>query len=170
MGRRGVMSAAFVVMGVSGCGKSSVAERLAAALGGDFLDADDFHSPANKAKMSAGIPLQDEDRWGWLDTLNAELRARSGGDRPVFLACSALRRVYRERIAEGIPSLRFLYLKGSRELIAERLAARTGHFMAPTLLESQFAVLEEPDEKEAVVVGINHPLEEIVGELLSKIG
>lgn len=159
-----------VVMGVSGCGKSSVARMLAEAGGGDFLDADDFHPPANRAKMAAGIPLQDEDRWGWLDQLNAELASRSDSSRPTFLACSALRRVYRERLSSGLPGLRFIYLKGSRECIGERLAARTGHFMPAALLESQFATLEEPHEGEALIVPIDQPLDEVVRTALASLG
>lgn len=159
----------FVVMGVSGCGKSSVAEKLAKATGGSFLDADDFHPPANKAKMASGIPLTDEDRWGWLDTLNAELRKRSDDKTPAFLACSALRRVYRERLAAGLPGLRYLYLKGSKELIRSRMESRSGHFMPPALLDSQFAALEEPTEAEATIIPIDPPVEEIVSGILGSI-
>ena len=157
----------FVVMGVSGCGKSSVASRLAAAKDGDFLDADDFHPPANKAKMAAGIPLQDEDRAGWLDTLNEELtrRAANGGD--TFLACSALRQVYRDRLSAGLPNLGFIYLKGSPEAIRSRLETRTDHFMPATLLESQFSTLEEPTD--ALTVSIEQPLHLVVQEILSRI-
>lgn len=159
----------FVVMGVSGCGKSSVAEKLAMATGGSFLDADDFHPPANKAKMASGIPLMDEDRWGWLDTLNAELRRRSDVETPTFLACSALRRVYRERLAAGLTGLRYLYLKGSKELIRSRMESRSGHFMPPALLDSQFAALEEPTGEEASIIPIDPPVEEIVAGILSSI-
>jgi gluconokinase len=157
----------FVVMGVSGCGKSSVAARLAAAKDGDFLDADDFHPPANKAKMAAGIPLQDEDRAGWLDTLNEELKSRAANGRDTFLACSALRQVYRDRLSAGLPSLVFIYLKGSREAIRSRLEKRTDHFMPATLLESQFATLEEP--MNALTVSIEQPLDQVVEETLSRI-
>jgi gluconokinase len=156
----------FVVMGVSGCGKSSVAEMLAKATGGVFLDADDFHPSSNKEKMSAAIPLTDGDRWGCLDTLNAELRKRADDDTPTFLACSALREVYRARLAAGLPKLRFLYLKGSMELIRSRTESRSGHFMPPSLLESQFAVLEEPTAAEALIIPIDPPVEEIVAGIL----
>ena len=159
----------FVVMGVSGCGKSSVAEKLANATGGSFLDADDFHPPANKAKMASGIPLTDEDRWSWLDTLNEELRKRSEDGLPAFLACSALRKVYRERLATGLPGLRYVYLKGSKELIRSRMQSRSGHFMPPALLDSQFAALEEPTEAEAAIIPIDPPVEEIVAVILSLI-
>ena len=156
-----------VVMGVSGCGKSSVAARLAAAKGGDFLDADDFHPPANKAKMAAGIPLQDEDRAGWLDTLNAELKSRAANASDTFLACSALKQIYRDRLSAGLPSLGFIYLKGSREAIRSRLEQRTDHFMPSTLLESQFSILEEPTG--ALTVSIEQSLEHVVEEILKRI-
>jgi len=159
----------FVVMGVSGCGKSSVAAELARATEGLFLDADDFHSQDNRAKMTSGIPLTDEDRWSWIDTLNAELRKRAGAHAPTFLACSALRRVYRERLAAGILELCFLYLKGSMELIRSRMESRSGHFMPQALLDSQFAALEEPTEEEAEIIAITPPVEEIVAAILQRI-
>lgn len=157
----------FVVMGVSGSGKTSVAESLAAKTGGLYLDADDFHPPANKAKMAAGIPLTDDDRWGWLDTLNRELKSHAATDRSVFLACSALRQVYRDRLKAGLPGVRFIYLKGSAELIRERMHARKDHFMPPALLESQLALLEEPAG--AIVAHIEDPVALIVGKLLAQI-
>ena len=157
----------FVVMGVSGCGKSSVAEELARSTEGDFLDADDFHPPANRAKMAAGIPLQDEDRWGWLDALNAKLKKRANSANHTFLACSALRQVYRDRLATTLPGLRFIYLQGSKECIGSRLARRTDHFMPPALLESQFATLEEP--LDALTVPIDQPLPDVVTAILAKI-
>ena len=159
-----------VVMGVSGCGKSSVARMLAEGREGDFLDADDFHPPANREKMAAGIPLQDEDRWGWLDLLNAELASRAASPRSTFLACSALRRVYRERLASGLTGLRFIYLKGSRECIGARLKARADHFMPAVLLESQFATLEEPLDGEAIIVPIDQSLDEVVRTALESLG
>ena len=157
----------FVVMGVSGCGKSSVARELAAATGGEFLDADDFHPASNREKMTAGIPLRDEDRWGWLDTLSRELKGRRDLPRPTFLACSALRRIYRERLSSGLDGLVFLYLQGSVACIKARLEQRKNHFMSPGLLESQFAILEEPEE--GVTVSIDQPLSDVVEELLRRI-
>jgi gluconokinase len=153
----------YVVMGVSGCGKSSVASLLAGRFGGVFLDADDFHPPENKAKMSAGIPLQDEDRKGWLFMLNHELKRRAADQEPLFLACSALRQIYRDQLLEGLPGLRFIYLKGSKELILERLQQRQNHFMPPSLIESQFATLEEPQD--ALTVSIKEPLPKIIDQL-----
>lgn len=156
-----------MVMGVSGCGKSSVAEELATLSGGTFLDADDFHPAANKAKMAAGTPLQDEDRWGWLDALNRELRDRITSPKHTFLACSALKQIYRNRLASALPELGFIYLRGSKECIAQRLSKRTDHFMPPALLESQFATLEEPVD--ALTVSIDQPLPEVVRAILAKI-
>ena len=117
--------------------------------------------------MAAGIPLQDEDRAGWLDTLNEELKSRAANVRDTFLACSALRQVYRDRLSAGLPSLVFIYLKGSREAIRSRLERRTDHFMPATLLESQFATLEEP--MNALTVSIEQPLDQVVEETLSRI-
>jgi gluconokinase len=150
----------FIVMGVSGSGKTTLARKLAAATGGNWEDADDFHSAENKAKMSAGIPLTDADRWPWLDRLNAELRAAASAGGPFFLACSALKQKYRDRLAAGLPGARFVYLKGSMELIRSRMALRRNHFMPVGLLESQFADLEEP--KEAIVLDISRTEDEMV--------
>ncbi|MGK5632590.1 gluconokinase, partial [Streptomyces sp. URMC 123] len=135
-----------VVMGVSGTGKSTVGELLAAALGVPYAEADDFHSPANIAKMSAGVPLEDADRAPWLDAIGDWAAGRAG--RGGVVSCSALKRAYRDRLRAKAPGLFFLHLAGDRELIAERMAARTGHFMTTRLLDSQFATLEplQPDE------------------------
>jgi carbohydrate kinase (thermoresistant glucokinase family) len=158
----------YVVMGVSGCGKSTVAEALAKRASGVFLDADDFHPHANKQKMASGIPLTDDDRWGWLDKLNLELRKLSGNPKPVFLACSALREAYRQRLRNGLSEMTFIYLRGSKECIAGRLAGRAGHFMAPELLESQFATLEEPSD--AITAAITKSMPEVTEEIAKKIG
>ena len=159
---------AFVVMGVSGCGKTTVARALAEKTGGLYLDADDFHPSANKEKMAAGIPLTDEDRWGWLDALNAALKSPEVPTRPVFLACSALKQVYRDRLSNEVPGLRFFYLKGSKECIRKRLEARKSHFMSPALLDSQFAILEEP--RDAIVLDVEKTPAEVVGEALRSAG
>jgi gluconokinase len=153
----------FIVMGVSGCGKSTMARLLAQAAGGTWLDADDFHTVENKARMSAGIPLDDEDRWPWLDRLNQKLLAVDENQMPVFLACSALKQKYRNRLVAGLPQARFIYLKGSIELIRSRLANRKGHFMSPKLLESQFADLEEPQD--ALVLDVSKTDEELLSEI-----
>ena len=157
----------FIVMGVSGCGKSSVARLLADRTHGVFLDADDFHPPANKAKMAASIPLTDADRWPWLEVLNRELKTRAESRQPVFLACSALRQVYREKLSAGLPGLRFIYLKGTKEMILERMRRRKNHFMPAALLDSQFAALEEPVD--ALVASIDAPLTDLVEALLPRL-
>jgi gluconokinase len=142
-----------VVMGVSGSGKSSVGRALAEALGWPFFDGDDFHPPENVAKMAAGVPLTDTDRWPWLDILAAKIAAVQADCGHAVLACSALRAAYRDRIAAGARSpgeVRFVYLKGDRATIAARLASRQHRYMPATLLDSQFATLEEPADALAV--------------------
>ena len=116
--------------------------------------------------MSAGIPLTDDDRWPWLDRLNAELRQAAGRGKPLFLACSALKQSYRDRLAVGLPQLQFIYLKGPIEFIRARLAHRTGHFMPASLLDSQFAALEEP--KDAIVLDITKSNEELLEDFKRK--
>jgi len=155
-------------MGVSGCGKSTIGAALAARLGGRFLDCDEFHPPANIEKMRAGTPLTDEDRWPWLARIGREIAALDG---IVVAGCSALRRIYRERIGEaaGEPVM-FVHLRGSRELIAGRMAAREGHFMPPGLLDSQFATLETPTAEEtAIGVDILGSAEEIVARICAEL-
>jgi len=140
-----------IVAGVSGSGKSTVGAMLAGRLGWRFADADTFHSAANIAKMRAGIPLSDEDRWPWLKAISAwmdELIAR--GEQAV-LACSALKRSYRDLLLGGRPSARMIFLAVDREVLAKRLAARHGHFFPGQLLDSQFAALEPPQPGERVV-------------------
>ncbi len=133
-----------ILMGVSGSGKTTIGQILSVKLGWPLLDADEFHSAANIEKMSNGIPLEDVDRWPWLDRMNAELRAREARGESVLLACSALKQAYRDRISGGVAEIRWIYLKGGFELIRQRLEARKGHYMKAGLLESQFAALEEP--------------------------
>ncbi|CAN7470764.1 gluconokinase [Microbacterium foliorum] len=135
-----------VVMGVSAAGKSTVSRLLAERLGMDFLDADDLHPASNRAKMSSGTPLTDEDRMPWLDRVGEELALRSASG--AVIACSALRRIYRDRIRARVPGAVFVHLHGSDSLLAERAAGRTDHFMPPSLLRSQIDTLEalEPDE------------------------
>jgi gluconokinase len=149
----------IVVMGVSGSGKSTVGGLLAERLGVPYAEADDFHPPANIAKMSAGHPLDDADRAPWLDAIAEWIAAR--GDRGGVVSCSALRRRYRDRLRAAAPDLFFLHLDGSPELIASRLAARMQHFMPSGLLASQFAALEplEADESGAVVPVTGGPQE-----------
>lgn len=133
-------------MGVTGCGKTTVGALLAQACGWEFRDADDFHPAENVAKMKSGAPLSDADRWPWLAHLNAFLLDNEREGKSMVLACSALRRVYRDRLARDCASVRFVFLDGDIELIRARLAARQGHYMNPTLLDSQFTILEQPQD------------------------
>ncbi|WP_229422142.1 gluconokinase [Massilia aquatica] len=142
----------WVVMGVSGCGKSTVGQALAQELGVPFVEGDQFHPPANVAKMSAGMPLDDDDRAGWLLALQARIREARAGGAGLVLSCSALKRRYRDLLREGDPALRFAHLDGPRELIAARMQARAGHYMPPSLLESQLRDLEALQSDEAGVL------------------
>ncbi len=147
----------IVVMGVSGCGKSSVGIALAESLGARFIDGDDLHPEANKAKMGAGIPLDDSDRWPWLDLVGEALAPNT------VIACSALKRVYRDRIRAAAPGTFFVHLDGSREILEKRLGDRTGHFMPATLLDSQLATLEPLGSDEAgLVIDIDQPISQII--------
>ena len=139
----------WVVMGVSGCGKSEIGARLAAALGVSFLEGDTFHPAANVAKMSAGTPLDDADRAGWLLTLQGEIAAAAGRGEGLVLSCSSLKRRYRDLLRQGDPALRFAHLAGERAVIAARMAARSDHYMPTCLLDSQLRDLEPLQADEA---------------------
>lgn len=154
---------AIVVMGVSGCGKTTVGRALAQALGWRFVDADDFHPPANVHKMRAGIALDDTDRAPWLARLNAVIRHAIATDAPLVLACSALKARYRERLRERAAGVAFVHLAGDFDTIRARLAARSGHYMPPALLQSQFDALEPPAE--ALAVDVREPVEAIVARV-----
>ena len=160
------MTRRLVIMGVSGCGKSSVGARLATRLGLNYRDGDDLHPPENVAKMRAGMPLTDADRWPWLDRVGQVLLAEA----PVIVGCSALKRAYRDRIrtAAGGP-VTFVHLAGSQEVIAARMALRQGHYMPLSLLDSQFAALEPPAAEEAITVSIDQPLEALVADILRQL-
>jgi gluconokinase len=151
-----------VVMGVSGSGKSVVGQALAADLGWPFFDGDDFHPAANVAKMAAGTPLTDADRWPWLDRLASDMGAIDGRGENAVLACSALRQAYRDRISRA-GNVRFVHLAGDHDTIAARLAARSHHYMPPTLLASQFATLEPP--RDAIVVDVRDPVPTLVAKI-----
>ena len=153
----------IVLMGVSGTGKTEVGTRLANALGAEFIEGDDYHPPANVAKMRSGVPLDDADRQPWLETLSREIGAWLDAGRTVVLACSALKQRYRDILKAGRPGVRFVHLKGDPALIRERLQGRHGHYMPASLLKSQLAALEEPAD--AITVGIEAPPEAIVAEI-----
>jgi gluconokinase len=140
-----------VLMGVCGAGKTTVGRILAQELDAEFREGDEFHSPANVEKMSRGEPLTDDDRMPWLKTIAAEIEGFRSSGRSAVFACSALRHRYREILTGGHEDVRVVYLKGSRELIGERMEQRRDHYMPPSLLPSQFAALEEPDAAEGVL-------------------
>lgn len=158
------MSHLVLVMGVSGAGKSTIGTLLAARLGVPFADADDFHPPANVAKMSAGQPLVDADRWPWLEAIGAWMDAQAPGG---VVTCSALKRIYRDRLRASRPRVRLLHLAGDAALIGARQAARPDHFMPPSLMASQFATLEAPGpEERAIILSVAPPPEAIVDAAL----
>ena len=162
--------AALIVMGVAGSGKSSVGEALAARLGWAFEDGDKFHPASNVAKMSAGQPLTDDDRWPWLQAIADEIDRVIATGGHVVVACSALKRAYRNVLVHGRNDIRIVYLDGSRALIAERLKARKGHFMPPGLLDSQFATLQVPAADEnAISVPIDGSVDTIVNDITSRL-
>jgi carbohydrate kinase (thermoresistant glucokinase family) len=151
-----------VVMGVSGCGKSTVGRALAARLGVNFVEGDALHSDRNVAKMAAGIPLTDADRHGWLQAVAEQISNPTAEARGVVASCSALKRIYRDLLRAGAPDLRFVFLHGDPALLAERLATRTGHYMPPSLLHSQLQTLEPPDDDEAPIrLDIAEPPEQL---------
>jgi gluconokinase len=161
----------IVLMGVSGCGKSTVGGELSRLLGWQFRDADSFHPPANIEKMSRSVPLTDEDRWPWLDAIGGWIDERIARGEPGIVSCSALKRAYRARIGAKRQGVRLVHLLGSQDMIAARLAARTDHFMPPGLLASQFVALEEPGpEERALVVGIAMPPRYMASAIIEKLG
>lgn len=161
---------AIIVMGVSGSGKSTIASALAAHIGFDCEDGDSYHPASNVAKMRTGTPLTDNDRWPWLKAIADDIDHRAATRRPFVVSCSALKRAYRDILVHGRKDVRLVYLKGSRELIAERLALRKGHFMPPSLLDSQFATIEEPTPDEnVVVVDIDAPVNQIVTAIADRL-
>jgi gluconokinase len=158
----------IVVMGVSGSGKTSAARELTRQLGWEYIEGDDLHPEANVAKMAAGHPLDDDDRWPWLRRIAEVIGEHEAAGTSVVVTCSALKRAYRDLLREGHPSVWFAHVDVPQEVLAERLAQRKGHYMPPSLLDSQLATLERlgDDEPGAVIDG-NAPLEHTVAEVLS---
>jgi len=160
----------YVVMGITGSGKSTVGEALAHKLGVDFVEGDDYHPPENVRRMASGIPLTDDDRAGWLQALATRLREAGDAGGGLVLTCSALKRSYRDVLRTAAPDVQFVFLEGSRGLIAERLAGRRGHFMPASLLDSQLATLEPPAvDEHAWACDVRESAEEIVDELVARV-
>jgi len=149
-----------VLMGVSGSGKTTIGQRLAQGLGWRFIEGDEYHPPANVKKMAAGIPLEDEDRWPWLDALNRRIR----GERNAIVTCSALKESYRQRLLAGIADARVVYLHAPKALIAKRVASRKHKFMPASLLESQFATLEPPTD--AIDIDVSSDVEDSIDAIM----
>ena len=161
----------LVVMGVSGSGKTTVAKPLAQALGWTFEEGDELHPAANVAKMRAGHPLDDEDRKPWLKAIGHWIDNQAAKDEPGVITCSALKRAYRDQIDAGRPQVTFVFLEGSEALIAERLSHRHGHFMPPSLLDSQFEALQAPDPDEPVItIDISKSVEAQVKSIETALG
>ncbi|WP_321805169.1 gluconokinase [Burkholderia sp. BCC1993] len=160
----------LIAMGVSGAGKSRIGEMLAERLSCSYTDGDAFHSAANKEKMHNGIPLTDDDRWPWLGTIRAAIEEKQRAGETAVFTCSSLKRSYRDVLRGTDTDVRFVYLKGSFEVLHERLKSRTGHFFDPSLLKSQLDTLEEPGPDEAIEVSIELTPEQIVDEVMVKIG
>jgi gluconokinase len=152
-----------VVMGVSGSGKTLIGTALAEALGGRFAEGDRFHPPENISRMSAGLPLRDEDRWGWLDAIAVEIGEAERRGETLVVACSSLKRIYRDRLRLASRHLRFVYLEVARDVAAARVAVRKGHFMPASLIDSQFADLEppSPDEDALTLDAAGDPVEQV---------
>ena len=160
----------LIAMGVSGAGKSRIGEMLAERLSCTYTDGDAFHSAANKEKMHQGIPLTDDDRWPWLRTIRAAIEEKQRAGETAVFTCSSLKRSYRDVLRGTDTDVRFVYLKGSFEVLHERLKSRTGHFFDPSLLKSQLDTLEEPGPDEAIEVSIELTPEQIVDQVMLKSG
>ena len=164
----------FIIMGVSGCGKTTVGKLLAEKLDAPFYDGDDFHPPENIAKMSSGQPLNDDDRKPWLDNLHVWMRryveggqtATSTGSVQAVFACSALKKSYRDRLRGNLDAVQFVHLEGDFDLIWQRMQAREGHYMKAGMLQSQFDTLEAPNAAEALVISIESSPTEIVNSIM----
>lgn len=160
----------LVMMGVSGSGKTTIAAGVAERLGWTLLEGDSFHPPANVAKMAAGHPLTDEDRWPWLHAIAAAIDEKRAAGASAVVACSALKHAYRDILVGDRPDVLLVYLQGSRALIGQRIAARKGHYMPASLLDSQFATLEEPaPDEHALIVSVDAAPDAIVEEVLRQV-
>lgn len=161
----------IIVMGVSGCGKSTIARAIQQQTGAVFLEGDDFHSPENIAKMHSGHPLSDQDRAGWLQAIHAKVKSLTDAGRQVIVSCSALKKSYRDTLRANIEQILFIYLKGSYALIHSWMMARHHHFMPAKLLKSQFDTLEEPasDEKDAITIHLQPHLKKEIYQVFERL-
>ncbi|RSO57299.1 gluconokinase [Acinetobacter lactucae] len=159
-----------IAMGVCGTGKTLIGELLSEQLACEFLDGDTLHSAANKSKMSQGIPLSDEDRMPWLQAIRKVIEEKQQAGETAVFTCSSLKRVYRDILRGSDQNVQFVYLKGSYELLQQRLAERAGHFFDPSLLQTQLDTLEEPDAHEAITIDIALTPEQIVVQVMQKLG
>lgn len=157
----------ILLMGVAGSGKTTVGRMLAERLRWSYYEADDFHPPANKQKMGAGIPLNDEDRAPWLGAIHHAMQECATQNRPSIFTCSALKARYREVLSAGLPQLKWVFLHAPRDVLLERLQHRSGHYMKASMLDSQFAALETPTD--ALAIDVRHPPEEIVDLVLRRL-
>jgi gluconokinase len=167
-----IQALTLVVMGVSGSGKTTFGLRLAEMTGADFIDGDDLHSPEARAKMASGTPLTDQDRWPWLDRIGAALADPATHPRGLIVACSALRRAYRDRLRQRVgQALRFLFLEGDKALMRSRVARRKGHYMPASLIDSQFAALEDPGgESDVVAIAADADLDRDLSQAIVRLG
>jgi gluconokinase len=163
------MNSVFVIMGVSGSGKTTVGLALAQKLGAPFYDGDDFHPPQNIAKMAAGIPLDDEDRFVWLVRLHDLIADHLARGETAVVACSALKKKYREQLRQGNDGLRIVYLDGSFDLIRERMEARPSHYMKANMLQSQFETLEPPSPHDTLILSADDAVDNIVNRIVSSL-
>lgn len=163
------MSQAVILIGVSGSGKSTIGKRLSNRLGWEFVEGDDIHPPENVRKMASGIPLNDQDRLPWLRSINALLMEKQAGGESTIVSCSALKRKYRQLLAQGVENLIFVYLEGDYDTIFNRMQSRDPHYMKADMLRSQFEALESPESSEALKVSIEQPVERIVKEILREV-
>lgn len=159
-----------IAMGVCGTGKTLIGELLSEQLACEFLDGDTLHSAANKSKMSQGIPLTDEDRMPWLQAIRKVIEEKQQAGETTVFTCSSLKRVYRDILRGPDQNVQFVYLKGSYELLQQRLAERAGHFFDPSLLQTQLDTLEEPDAHEAITIDIALTPEQIVVQVMQQLG
>jgi gluconokinase len=164
----GAQALVIVLMGVSGSGKTTVGKLLAQALGAEFAEGDAYHPPQNVDKMRHGIPLEDADRWPWLERLSAQIDRWLSAGATVVLACSALKQSYRDMLAKGRPGVRFVHLEGDKALIRQRLNRRRGHYMPATLLDSQLAALEPPAD--AITVDVDGAPAAIAATIVKRLG